>query len=218
MNVTAPRPVGYPAHWAVNALLADGATVFIRPIKPDDAPALLIHFSRLSEASVYFRFFGAKRELSGAEVAHFTTVDYRDRMAFVASQDDELVGVGRYERLGTSATAEVAFAVVDAHQGRGVGGLLLEHLAAYAPHHGITAFCAEVLRDNHRMLDVFHGASYLRERDTVDHDVVRCTFDLKTLDAKVPIIRRPMALPARGALRHDASTTDRTDPASASRQ
>ncbi|MBV8194363.1 MAG: hypothetical protein JOY80_02425 [Candidatus Dormibacteraeota bacterium] len=50
---------------------------------------------------------------------HFTHVDYQDRMAFVAELRDEIIAVGRYERLATSAEAEVAFVVTDRHQRRG---------------------------------------------------------------------------------------------------
>jgi GNAT superfamily N-acetyltransferase len=148
-------PHDYPAAWAVDAVLSDGGTVHIRPIRPNDAPAHRAFFARQSKESIHFRFFSSKRELSDAEVEHFTTVDYHDRMAFAAFIRDEMVAVGRYERLAASDRAEVAFAVVDEHQGRGIASLLLEYLAAYAPDNGITQFTADTLTENRRMLDVF---------------------------------------------------------------
>ena len=61
---------------------------------------------------------------------HFTTVDHRDRVAFVALAMDEIIAVARYERYRGTDTAEVAFFVDDDHHGRGLASLLLEYLAA----------------------------------------------------------------------------------------
>ena len=69
-------------------------------------------------------------------------------MAFVAFLRDEMIGVGRYDRLEGGDEAEVAFAVADAHQGRGLATLLLEYLASYAADNGITRFAADTLIDN----------------------------------------------------------------------
>lgn len=178
----------YPADWAFDALLTDGASVHVRPIRTDDGPALRGLFSGLSDESVYFRFFSPKRGLTDAEVDRYTTVDYGDRMAFVVLLRDEMLGVGRYDRIGVDAAAEVAFAIVDAHQGRGIGTLLLEYLAAYATERGITRFAADVLSDNHRMLEVFRAAGYRREHDTIDHGVVHCEFDIEPTGASVAAI------------------------------
>ncbi len=178
-------PHDYPSAWAVDAVLSDGGTVHIRPLRPDDAPAHRAFFSHLSEESIYFRFFAAKRELSDAEVAHFTTVDYHDRMAFAAFIRDEMIAVGRYERLAASASAEVAFVVADEHQGRGIASLLLEYLAAYAPDNGITRFTADTLTENRRMLDVFTAARLYRESQSTSDGVVRITFDIEPTGASM---------------------------------
>lgn len=78
----------YPSAWAIDAVLADGGSVQIRPIKPGDAPAHRAFFARQSKQSVYFRFFGPRSELTDREVTHFTTVDYHGRMALVAFLGD----------------------------------------------------------------------------------------------------------------------------------
>ncbi len=178
-------PHDYPAAWAVDAVLADGGTVHIRPIRPDDAPAHRAFFSRQSKESIHLRFFSSKRELSDAEVEHFTTVDYHDRMAFSAFIRDEMIAVGRYERLAASDRAEVAFAVVDEHQGRGIASLLLEYLAAYAPDNGITQFTADTLTENRRMLDVFKATRLHRESQSTSDGVVRITFDIEPTGASM---------------------------------
>ena len=152
---------GPPAHWECDVVLADGGTVHVRPIRPDDAAALEAFHSRLSPEAVRYRFFAAHPRLSEAEVARFTTVDHADRVALVAELRDELVAVARYDRVPERVgCAEVAFVVSDRHQGRGLGTLLLEHLASAAREHGITTFMAETLADNAKMLEVFRRAGF----------------------------------------------------------
>ncbi len=102
----------------------DGATVHVRPIRPNDGNRLLRFYRRLSPETVYGRFFIAHPGLSAGEVDHFTHVDYHDRLALVGEHADELVAVARYDRVPGTVDAEVAFVVSDAHQGRGLGTLL----------------------------------------------------------------------------------------------
>jgi acetyl coenzyme A synthetase (ADP forming)-like protein len=177
--VSETLPPGYPSAWAVDAVLADGGTVHVRPIRPDDADAHRAFFARQSEQSVYFRFFGPRMELTDREVTHFTTVDYHDRMAFVAFLREDMIAVGRYERLAGRDEAEVAFAVADEHQGRGLAPLLLEYLATYAGGDGITRFAADTLMDNRRMLEVFQAAGFRRERRSIEYGVVHLAFDIE---------------------------------------
>ena len=176
---TPPTPAGYPSAWAIDAILADGGTVHIRPIRPADAGAHRAFFAHQSEQSVYFRFFGPRAELSDKEVTHFTTVDYHDRMAFVAFLRDDMIAVGRYDRLAVADEAEVAFAVADEHQGRGLATLLLEYLATFAATQGITRFSADTLIDNRRMLEVFQTAGFRRERRSIEYGVVHLVFDIE---------------------------------------
>jgi len=114
----------------------------------------------LSTRSVYRRFFFAHPRLSPGEVERFTTVDYVDRMAFVVVDGVRIVGVGRYERLQGSDEAEVAFVVTDVYQRRGIGALLLDHLADVARTHGITVFIAQTLSENRDMLGVFLASGF----------------------------------------------------------
>ena len=153
-----------PAHWECDAVLADGGTVHVRPIRPSDAAALVAFHSQLSPEAVRYRFFAPHPVLSDTEVARFTTVDHVDRVAFVAELGDEFVAVARYDRLTDFPhSAEIAFVVSDRHRGRGIGTLLLEHLASAAREHGITRFVAETLADNAKMLEVFRGAGFEEE-------------------------------------------------------
>lgn len=164
---------------AIDAVLADGGAVQIRPISPGDAAAHRAFFTHQSRQSVYCRFFGHRSALTESEVTHFTTVDYHARMAFVAFVGDEMIAVGRYDRLSCVDEAEVAFAVADAHQGRGLATLLLEHLATYARSQGIRRFSADTLMDNRRMLRIFEAAALGRASRSIDHGVVHVAFDIE---------------------------------------
>jgi GNAT superfamily N-acetyltransferase len=175
----ATLPPGYPAVWAIDAVLADGGTVHVRPIRPDDAAAHRAFFAKQSPQSVYFRFFGHRTELSDREVIRFTTIDYHERMAFVAFLRDEMIAIGRYDRIAGGEEAEVAFAVADEHQGRGLATLLLEYLATYAAGNGITRFAADTLVDNRSMLNVFQAAELRRERRSIEYGVVHVAFDIE---------------------------------------
>ncbi len=146
--------------WAGDVVLSDGGTVHVRPIRPADADALVAMHGRLSPESIYFRFFSPKPRLTDKEIERFTVVDFRDRVALVAMLGDDMVAVARYDRWRHEDEAEVAFTVDDAHHGRGIATVLLEHLAAIAREMGLKRFTAEVLPDNRPMLGVFRAAGF----------------------------------------------------------
>jgi len=168
--------VRYPTAWEFDALLADGSTVHVRPIERSDAETLRAFHETLSPETVYRRFFGPRPHLSDAEVTRFTTVDYQDRFALVALLGHELVGVARYDRVHAEV-AEVAFVVADAHQGRGIGSLLLEQLAAVARERGIARFEADTMFGNGPMLGVFRDAGFV-VRSSVVHGIVHLEFPI----------------------------------------
>ncbi len=150
-------------------ILRDGASVHLRVVRPADEGLIQDHFQRLSKRSVYFRYFNSRRELPAAEVERMTHVDYAGRVALLAvvvrDGREDLIGIGVYEQLkGLPWRAEVAFSVLDAHHGRGIGTVLLEHLALIARRHGITEFQATVLGQNRRMLEMFQHSGFKVER------------------------------------------------------
>src|SRR5216683_2901758 len=177
MSMTAPH------RYATDALLRDGGSIHIRALRPDDKQRLLELFERLSSRSVYFRFFQTKQRLTDEELRYFTELDFTRDVALVATlqegQDEHIIGVGRYFRIneeGKPTThAEVAFTVAEAHQGRGVGTLLLEHLAALARRQGIDTFEAYVLGENNRMLEVFAASGFTVQR-ALDTGVFHVSF------------------------------------------
>ncbi|WP_052422318.1 bifunctional GNAT family N-acetyltransferase/acetate--CoA ligase family protein [Nonomuraea candida] len=175
----------YPAHWEADVVLADGGTAHVRPIRPADADRLRSFYSRLSDESIYFRFFGPRPRLSDKEVERFTNVDYVSRVALIATIGAEMVAVIRYDRTGPGE-AEVAFLVEDAHQGRGVASVLLEHLAATARERGIERFVADVLPANMRMTKLLREAGYTAQSQFED-GVVRMTLDLTPTDTSAEV-------------------------------
>src|SRR4051812_25329055 len=179
----APR---YPAHWEADVVLADGGTAHLRPITPADADALQRFHMAQSPESIYLRFFAPYPRLSDADLHRFTHVDHVERVALVATVGDEIIAVGRYDRIDPR-TAEVAFNVSDAHQGRGLGSVLLEHLAAAAREHGVHRFVAEVLPQNRRMLGVFRDAGY-EVRHAYEDGVVSLSFDIDPTERSLAVM------------------------------
>jgi len=169
-------PPDYPQHWEADVILRDGRVCHIRPIRAEDHDALAAFHDGLSAETVYYRFFAPYPKLSERDLERFTRVDYVDRVALVAVAAGQIIGVGRYDRIDR-AEAEVAFVISDYHQGRGLGSILLEHIAAAARERGITRFVAEVLPTNRRMLATFEEAGY-RPTQAMDEGVVKLHFDI----------------------------------------
>jgi GNAT superfamily N-acetyltransferase len=143
--------------------LHDGSTIRVRAIRAEDDERLRIFHRHLSPDSIMFRFFHFLPELPSEDAAHFTHVDYLDRMALIATmgegQSEEILGVVRYDRIG-EATAEVAFVVLDRWQGHGIATALLHRLASYARTKGFVTFIAITMGNNSRMIEVLRNAGF----------------------------------------------------------
>jgi acyl-CoA synthetase (NDP forming)/GNAT superfamily N-acetyltransferase len=189
---------GYPRHWEADVIASDGGIVHLRPIMPADAEKLIDFHAHLSERTRYLRFFGPYPRIPPRDLERFTTVDHRSRVAFICLLGDEIIAVGRYEGLpgdggpgGTTGTAgsesaEVAFAVRDDHQARGLGSILLEHLAAAARENGLRQFEAEVLVENHGMVRVFREAGYQVSRAFTE-GVLHLEFDIDPTEKSIAV-------------------------------
>jgi RimJ/RimL family protein N-acetyltransferase len=146
--------------------LKDGTSVHVRPIRPDDEELLQEAFSRMSERSVYFRFFSPLKRLP-EELAHrLARVDHEQRFALVATTHrpdgrEHILGVARYDRVPSTATAEVAVAVVDDLQRQGIGSGLLSLLAQVAGEHGIEQLTLIVLPENQSMLGLLRRLGWI---------------------------------------------------------
>jgi GNAT superfamily N-acetyltransferase len=137
--------------------LLDGTRIAYRAIAPDNAAALQRFHHRLSERSIYLRFFGAKPELSDRKAEYFTDVDGTNRFALVAldpERPEEIIGVVSFDREEDTDRAEYAAAVEDRWQGKGLGMALTRHLIDAALRRGIRVFTGVVLPENARMLNL----------------------------------------------------------------
>ncbi len=157
-------------------MVADGATVHLRPIEPTDADALVAFHAGLSDHTRYLRYFSAYNHMSerdsSASPPSTTSTGWRWSSCSAARSSASGASTGSTD----PTEAEVAFVVADAHQGRGIGSVLLEHLAAAARERGIRRFMAEVLAENGRMVRVFVDAGYQASHQ-YDYGVVHLEFD-----------------------------------------
>jgi acyl-CoA synthetase (NDP forming)/GNAT superfamily N-acetyltransferase len=183
--------LGYPRHWEADVVASDGGIVHLRPILPSDADALVRFHQSLSERTRYLRYFGPYPRIPPRDLERFTTVDHSTRVALICLLGDEIIAVGRYEGLGPVPdgrveAAEVAFVARDDHQGRGLGSILLEHLAAAARENGLRRFEAEVLVENHQMVRVFRDAGYQVSRDFAE-GVLHLEFDIDPTERSLAV-------------------------------
>jgi acyl-CoA synthetase (NDP forming)/GNAT superfamily N-acetyltransferase len=182
----AVAPDTWPAHWEADVVLRDGRTAHVRPITPEDSTGLVAFYDDVSDQSKYFRFFAPMPRLSERDVARFTQVDHRSRVAFVLTVAEKILAVASYELL-EDGEAEVAFLVQDAHQGRGIGQLLLEHLAQAARERDVHRFVAEVLPDNQRMLQVFYEQGY-QVAGGWDEGIMHLEFNIDPTDTAMGVM------------------------------
>jgi ribosomal protein S18 acetylase RimI-like enzyme len=145
--------------------LRDGRSIEIRALRPDDTAGMLAAIERTSMQSLHRRFFVIKRGFSDKEIDFFINVDFDKHVALVAQLDEDggsvIIGGGRYV-LVEPGRAEIAFVVVDAYQGQGIGTILMRHLAVLARNGGLKELIAEVLPENTAMLELFKKFGFRR--------------------------------------------------------
>jgi RimJ/RimL family protein N-acetyltransferase len=162
--------------------LRDGTKLHIRPILAEDEPLLHEAVAAMSERTVYFRFFSPIKRMSDAFAHRLAVVDYHDRFAIVASTHrpsgkERIVGVARYDRARDTDVAEVAVAVIDEFQRRGLGSVLLAELARVARAQGIRSFQLIVLPENREMLGLLRKMGWIHQA-RLNGGVYEISFDL----------------------------------------
>ena len=153
--------------------------VSIRAVRRDDRERIVKAFRGLDRRSIYLRFFSYKKDLEEEELRRVTQCDGVSEAVLVAavgSGDQEtIVGLGSYVRSG--AAADIAFAVEEDFQGRGIASRLLQQLVEIARANGIVRFEADVLAENAPMLAVLRKSG-LRMRTSHEQGVVHATLFL----------------------------------------
>ncbi len=191
-----------PERWEADVLLSDGGVVHLRPVSAQDGPAIRAMHDRMSDRTKYLRYFQGVTRLSDSQLAIYTGVDQVNAVALVAELGRQLIAAGTCHRDPRDpAAAEVAFVVEDAHQRRGLGSILLEHLAAAARELGVRRFTAEVLGENQQMLRVFLDAGYAITRE-FSSGVIDLGFDIEPTEAsRAVLISREQRAEARSIAR-----------------
>src|SRR5579871_2218810 len=162
------------ASYSATETLRDGRTVEIRSQRFEDREGMHAAIARFSSGALYRRFFGVRRQFSEKETDYFLDIDFVNHVALAVVANDggepTIVGGGRYVVV-QPGQAEVAFAIVDAYQGLGIGSALMRHLATLGRDAGLRELIAEVLAENAPMLNVFERSGLTmntrRERTVV---------------------------------------------------
>lgn len=169
-----------PATYSASERLRDGRPVQIRALRPDDEAEMLAAVDRTNPESLRRRFFVTKRGFSEKEKAFFLQIDFINHVALVAEIDEgkspAIIGGGRYV-VTEPGEAEVAFVVVDAYQGQGIGALLARHLIDLARAAGLRRLTADILPDNAAMRKVL-GKFGFRAARSPDPQLVHLTLSL----------------------------------------
>ncbi len=166
----------YPSHLVSQFQLPDGADITIRPIRPEDAEMVKDFVRRLSPEAKYFRFMETVNELSREMLIRFTQLDYSRDLAFIATvrQDGQEVevGVARYFTNPDGESGEIAMAVSDEWQNKGLGTRLMSCIIDMAMEKGFAFLQGEVLAQNVKMLHLVNKLGFSQQMKPDEPGVV----------------------------------------------
>jgi RimJ/RimL family protein N-acetyltransferase len=169
-----------PATYSASEQLRDGRLIHIRALRPDDEAGMLAAVDQTHAESLRRRFFVTKRKFSEKEKAFFLHVDFVNHVALVAAIDEgnqhPIVGSCRYI-VTEPGSAEVAFVVIDAYQGQGLGTILTRHLVGLARSAGLEELTADVLLENTAMRNVLSKCGF-QASPNADPQVIHLTLAL----------------------------------------
>jgi acetyltransferase len=190
--MTAPIAVPSPLHLVISPYPEENEVrittkgdlrIFIRPVKPEDAPMYVNLFKELSPTSIYYRFFGVLKELRPEMLARFTQIDYNREIALVAIDEDaaeeRMLGVARIIGDPDGTEGEFAVLIGDAWQGKGVGAGLLQKLLLIAEKRGFKNIHGLVLKENRNMIALGQKMGFMvrMDQDSGEYEL-RITFGL----------------------------------------
>jgi acetyltransferase len=173
----------YPKELEERIPLGDGRTLLLRPVVPEDEPAIQAAFAKLTPEEVRLRFFVPMKTLSHVQAARFSQIDYDREMALVLCTpgvpgSTEIFGVVRIAADPDNERAEYAVVVRHEMTGLGLGVLLMRRIIDYARHRGIGEIFGDVLRDNRTMLKICEFLGFHRTTQPDEPDLVRVTLPL----------------------------------------
>ncbi len=181
---TPPQPSanGYPSGLTRIVQLANGTSVLLRPICPEDAAAEREFVHRLSPRSRYLRFLGPVNDITPELLSRWTEIDYTREMALVAviatPDGERQIGVARYVVLDDGVTCEVAVVVSDDWHGKGVAQQLLGSLIEAGRSRGLRTMVGITLSENERVKSLARRAGFEIAPDTGDRQLVEMSLSL----------------------------------------
>jgi acetyltransferase len=177
----------YPTRYVASWTMKDGNPVNIRPIRPEDEPAMVRFHETLSERSVYLRYFhfmNLEQRVTHERLTRICFIDYDREMALVAERrnpttgESEILGVGRMSKIHGTSDAEVAVLISDKFQGRGLGKELLARLLIVGADEKLTRLTADILPDNRDVMRICEKLGFSLKH-SLDDEVVRAEFLLQ---------------------------------------
>jgi len=161
----------YPEGLETYRTTETGLEILLRPVKINDESLLKDFFYSLSDASLFRRFISERKDMPHERLQDFVIIDYTKEMVILAvlkkGEKEEVIGMGQYGTNEATHTADVAFAVQDEYQNKGVGSEILTYLTFLAKRRGLLGFTAEVLRENQPMLHLFAKMGFnIEKRNT----------------------------------------------------
>jgi acetyltransferase len=176
----AVRP--YPSQWQRELVVKNGWRVMVRPIRPDDEPALHAFLQNVSKEDLRLRFFAAMKEFSHPFIARLTQIDYARAMALVALDETtgEIVGVVRIHSDSIYESGEYAILLRSDLKGRGLGWALMQLIIEYAKSEGLKYVAGQVLRENTVMLKMCRSLGFEIKTDRVEPDICNVVLPLET--------------------------------------
>jgi RimJ/RimL family protein N-acetyltransferase len=146
----------YPEHLETYRTTGKGLEVLLRPVKISDEELLKDFFHRFSDESLYRRFFSMRKDVPHELLQKFVVIDYTRQMVILAviqdQEKEEIIGIGQYWIEEEVHTANVAFAIRDDYQNKGIGYEIFQYLYHLAKREGLLGFTAEVLMENRAMM------------------------------------------------------------------
>lgn len=173
----------YPKELEETIPLGDGRTLLLRPIVPEDEPALKTAFAKLTPKEVRLRFFIPMKTLSHMMAARFTQLDYDRDMALVLTEEGipgntEIYGVVRISADPDNEQAEFAIFVRHEMTGMGLSFVLMRRIIDYARNRGIKEIYGDVLGENRIMLKLCQVLGFVSHRVPEEPSITRVRLQL----------------------------------------
>lgn len=173
----------YPEKYEELVRLKSGQTFKLRPIRPEDEPALIESFETMTQEEIRFRFFHVVKTMDHRMAARFTQIDYDREMAFVVTDPDSdserrLYAVVRLIREPSLNSAEFSLIVNHVVAGQGLGTLLMRRIISYAKTQGLNEIYGEVLKENKAMISICRKVGFSIHNNPKDFGIVDVRLDM----------------------------------------